>query len=72
MKRIAEEVIGQSKKIGDIIGSWKYTIIILSVKKWEDSIRYSRQCQLLLDLEKRNSVEVIIKKWRKNIIRFLI
>jgi hypothetical protein len=33
MKRIAEEAIGQSKKIGDIIGSWKYTIIILSVKK---------------------------------------
>lgn len=64
--KIEKKDIGRLKKIRDIIGFCRFTVGILSVKKWEDLTKSLRPWPFLSDQEKLNNVVVTIKKWRRS------
>ena len=66
-----KKVIGLRMKINVIIYFCKSIINISSTGRWGDLIRYSSRWPSTLVLVKPNSVEVTIRKWKKNLDHFL-
>jgi len=71
VKRISKEGkpdIGALQKAKDIIGSLSYIAAIFSINILEELTKSSKQWKNSFKREKLNNVEVIIKKWRKNMV----
>ena len=61
------QVTGDSNKTRNTIGSWRSIILTSWTNIWEEWIRFLRLWLTLLKLDKLNNVEVIIKRWKRNI-----